>query len=196
MSSVAERHGVSLEDYLEGEKHADVKHEYIAGEVFAMAGASESHVTLAGNLFAMLHSHVRGGPCRVYISDMKVRVEAVDAFYYPDVFVTCDAADSRETHVKRNPTLIVEVLSDSTAAFDRGAKFAHYRHLEALQEYVLIEADRAAIDVFRRNAQGSWVLHPFTGGDELELESLDFRCPLDVVYEDLLFPRKATNTEG
>ena len=185
MTSTAEIPKIGTDDYLAGEESSPVKHEYVAGEVFAMAGAGEAHVTVAGNLFALLRNHVRGGPCRVYIADMKVRVEQADAFYYPDVFVTCNPADGRENLFKRNPRLIIEVLSDSTAAFDRGAKFAHYRQLDALREYVLIEPERPSIDVFRRNAEGSWVLHPVAEGDELLLASLDFHCPMSSVYEDV-----------
>lgn len=185
MTSAAESPKISAEDYLAGEETSPVKHEYIAGEVFAMAGAGEAHVTVAGNLFALLRHHVRGGPCRAYISDMKVRVEQADAFYYPDVFVTCDPADGREGLFKRNPILVIEVLSESTAGFDRGAKFANYRRLESLREYVLIEPERVSVDVFRRDANGSWVLHPLTEDSELELTSIAFRCPLAAVYEDV-----------
>jgi len=185
MSSTAEKTRISVEEYLEGEAHSPVKHEYLAGEVFAMAGAGDAHVTVAGNLFALLRAYVRAGPCRVYISDMKVRVERADAYYYPDVFVTCAESDRTENLVKHHPTLVVEVLSESAAAFDRGAKFAHYRQLDSLREYVLIEAERRAVDVFRRNAEGHWVLYAYTGDEELELASLDFRCPLTAVYEDV-----------
>lgn len=185
MTSAAEQAKISAEDYLAGEETSAVKHEYLAGEVFAMAGAGEAHVTVAGNLFALLRTHVRGGPCRVYISDMKLRVEKADAFYYPDVFVTCDPADGRENLVKRNPVLVIEVLSDSTEAFDRGAKFAHYRQLDALREYILIAPERPVIDVFRRNPEGNWVLYPTTEKDQLEIASLDFQCPLEAVYEDV-----------
>lgn len=188
MANVAEQYRVSVEDYLAGEGRADIKHEYLAGEVFAMAGASEAHVTIALNLATLLRSHVRGGPCRTYIADMKVRIEAANAFYYPDVFVTCDPSDAREALFKRHPRLVIEVLSDSTAAVDRGAKFAHYRRLESLTEYVLIEPERRAVDVFRRDMEGRWVLHPFAAGDTLELASLDFRCTLDAVYEDVALP--------
>ncbi|WP_089728915.1 Uma2 family endonuclease [Candidatus Thiosymbion oneisti] len=185
MTNTAEQAKLGVDDYLAGEEIAPLKHEYVAGEVFAMAGAGEAHVTVALNLASMLRNHVRGGPCRVYISDMKVRVEQADAFYYPDVFVTCDPADGREKRFKRNPILIVEVLSDSTAAFDRGAKFAHYRQLDSLLEYVLIEPERPLVDIFRRNAEGGWVLHPVAEGGELVFAAIDFRCPVAAVYEDV-----------
>jgi len=147
MTSAAEETKIGAEDDLAGEETPAVKHEYIAGEVFAKAEAGEAHVTVALNLASLLRNHVRSGLCRVYISDMKVRVEKADAFYYPDVFVTCDPADGRENLFKRNPTLVIEVLSESTAAFDRGAKFAHYRQLASLREY---GAGRAQASIHRR----------------------------------------------
>jgi Uma2 family endonuclease len=103
-----------------------------------MAGASDTHVTIAGNLFALLRSHVRGSGCRVYIADMKVRIEARHRFYYPDVMVTCDPRDQETSIYKRFPKLVVEVLLDLTEAFDRGDKFVDYQALESLEEYVLI----------------------------------------------------------
>lgn len=187
MPNTAHQSVLSADEYLKGEQHSDIKHEYIAGQVFAMAGASEAHVTIAGNLFSLLRSHVRGSPCRVYISDMKVRVDSADSFFYPDVLVTCSAADGTERLMKRDPSLIVEVLSDSTAAFDRGAKFAHYRHLPSLTEYVLIEPERMTIDVFRRNDDGRWVLYPVGPGETLDLASVDFHCPIEAIYEDVVF---------
>ncbi|MDY6806482.1 MAG: Uma2 family endonuclease, partial [Cyanobacteriota bacterium] len=129
---------LSPDAYLEGEKSSPIKHEYIQGEVCAMAGACDAHVTIAGNLFALLRSHVRGSGCRVYMSDMKARIETMDIFYYPDVMVTCDESDRQFDYFKRYPCLIVEVLSDSTESRDRGDKFADYRELSSLQEYVLI----------------------------------------------------------
>ncbi|NEV62956.1 Uma2 family endonuclease [Thiorhodococcus minor] len=185
MGNTAEQAHITHEDYLAGELESPIKHEYLAGQVFAMAGASEAHATIAGNLFALLRAHVRGSPCRVYIADMKVRVDAADAFYYPDVFVTCSGTDAAETYVKRDPTLIVEVLSASTAAFDHGAKFAHYRQLPSMREYVLIDPERLSIDVFRRNEMDQWVLFPFTAGQPLELASIGFSAELEAVYEDV-----------
>ena len=96
-----------------------------------MAGASDAHVTVAGNVFAMLRAHVRGGPCRVYIADMKLRVDLAQSFFYPDVFVTCDPADLGEATAKQHPKVVIEVLSESTEGYDRGGKFAAYRRLRA-----------------------------------------------------------------
>ena len=178
MTTTAESSKLSADNYLAGEETSPTKHQFIAGEVFAMAGAGEAQVTVAGNLFTLLRNYVRGGPCRAYIADMKVRIEKANAFYYPDVFVTCDLADRRENLFKRNPILVVEVLSDSTAALDRGAKFAHYRLLDSLRKYVLVERERQFVDVFRRDAQGKWVLNPIAEGEEVYPSHMDFppRC--------------------
>lgn len=190
MTSTAERYAITAADYLEGEAHSSIKHEYIAGQVFAMAGANESHVTIALNLATLLRAHVRGGPCRVYIADMKVRVDAADSFFYPDVFVTCHPDDADAPQMKRHPSLIVEVLSESTTAYDRGAKFGYYRQLPSLNEYVLIETERMTVDVFRRRPDGQWLFQSYSAGQTFELASTDFQCPIEALYEDVRFPEQ------
>ena len=188
MSNLAEAQRLTLEDYLAGEEASDVKHEYIAGEVFAMAGATEEHVTISLNMGTLLRAHVRGTPCRVYMADMKLQVATQTSanVFYPDVFVTCSSSDAGERKLKREPTLIIEVLSESTEAYDRGAKFAHYRQLETLREYVLIDSRSRSIEVFRRCDQG-WLLSPVASDAPLVLESLEFSCDQDAVYEDVVF---------
>lgn len=190
MSNLARVYAITADDYLTGEAVSPTRHEYVAGEIFAMAGATEEHATIAGNLFALLRAQVRGGPCRVYIADMKLRVEAADAFFYPDVFVTCDPRDAGEPLAKRNPSLICEVLSESTEAYDRGDKFAAYRTLDSLSEYLLIDSRRRAVEVFRRQPDG-WLLAPVAPDGQLELASIDFRCMVDALYEDVVFPAPA-----
>ena len=190
MSNLARVYALTADDYLAGEVLSPIRHEYVAGEVFAMAGATEEHATIAGNLFALLRSQVRGGPCRVYIADMKLRVEAADAFFYPDVFVTCDARDTSESLAKRHPSLICEVLSESTEAYDRGGKFAAYRTLDSLNEYLLIDSRSRSVEVFRRQPDG-WLLAPVAPDGQLELMSLGFRCAVDALYEDVVFPTPA-----
>jgi Uma2 family endonuclease len=187
MSSPAPTSCLTVDDYLAGEAISPTKHEYVAGEVFAMAGASEQHATIALNLASLLRAHVRGRPCRVYMADMKLRVERADAFFYPDCFVTCDPADADQVTAKRNATVVIEVLSDSTEAYDRGAKFAAYRKLPALEEYVLIDSRARSVEVFRRHPEG-WILHPLSEGEPLRIDSLDFECDQNAVYEDVRFP--------
>lgn len=171
--------------FLDWEARQEGKHEFVAGEVFAMVGARDGHVTTALNLAAGLKSRLRGGPCRVYISDMKLRVEATDGFYYPDVFVTCDPRDRAIDTYKMYAVLVVEVLSDSTGAYDRGQKFAAYRTLESLREYVLVDPATRTVDSFRRDEAGRWVLYAYAGEAALELESLGVTLPLAEVFEDV-----------
>lgn len=176
---------LTADEYLHLEEQSPIKHEYIDGQIYAMAGASDPHVTLAGNLFALLRSHVRGSGCRVYISDMKARLESLNRFYYPDVMVTCDPRDRETPTYKRFPTLIVEVLSDSTEAFDRGDKFSDYQTLESLQEYVLINTKRQRVECFRRNDEGLWVLQSYTPPQSFQLKSVNFEETLAILYEDV-----------
>lgn len=173
------------EAYLEWEKAQSEKHEYIDGEVFAIAGARDAHVTVAGNVFALLRAHLRGGACRVYVSDMKLRVEAASAYFYPDVFVTCDPRDRSEEYFKRYPVLIVEVLSETTAAFDRGHKFTLYRRLESLREYVVIDPERRSVDCFRRDGSGHWVLYAYEGDATVQLDSVGGQFALSAILEDV-----------
>lgn len=176
------------EEYLQLEETSPVKHEYIDGCIYAMAGAQDPHVTIAGNLFALLRSHVRGTGCRVYIADMKARIESWNRYFYPDVMVTCDPRDQETPGYKRFPTLIVEVLSDSTEAFDRGDKFADYQEIETLKEYVLINTKRQRVECFRRNAEGLWVLQTFTSQAKIfQLQSLNFEGTIAELYEDVTF---------
>jgi Uma2 family endonuclease len=148
-------------DYFAWEAEQPTKNEFVAGEVFAMVGAQE-HVLVAGALFARLREHLRGTRCRAYTSDMKLEVVAADAVFYPDAMVSCDEADRSRSLAIQAPSLIVEVLSDSTAAYDRGPKFAAYRRLPSLQEYLLVDIDHRRMELFRREPVG-WVLHEPTG---------------------------------
>jgi Uma2 family endonuclease len=175
----------SPEDYLELEQTSPVKHEYQDGHVYAMAGGSDAHNTISGNVYALLRNHLRGSGCRTYIADMKARIEASNRFYYPDVMVTCDERDRTSEYFKQYPCLIVEVLSETTEAFDRGKKFADYRQLEGLQEYVVIDQTQQRVEVFRRNEMGLWVLHPFEAGDRLELTSVNWQGAIADLYEEV-----------
>ena len=172
--------------YLAWEAEQSTKHEYHDGEVFAMAGASDAHVTVAGNVYMALRNHLRGSPCSVFISAMKLRVEEDNAFFYPDVFVTCAESDRGQSHSKSAPVLVVEVLSSATSAYDRGAKFAAYRKLPTLREYALIDPERLSLDLFRREGDSKrWVLHPIEAGGHVEWASVGLQVPLEALYEDV-----------
>lgn len=176
------------EEYLQMETQSDIKHEYIAGEVYAMAGATDTHVTIALNMAVLLRSHLRGSGCRVYISDMKVKIEEKNRFFYPDVMVTCEPQDRENSTYKEYPRLIIEVLSDSTEAFDRGDKFADYQTLPSLQEYVLINTKKARIECFRRTEEGLWLLQFYKlEVEQFELASVEFTGKINEVYEQVDF---------
>ncbi|WP_311222259.1 MULTISPECIES: Uma2 family endonuclease [unclassified Acidovorax] len=172
-------------DYLAWEATQAERHEYLDGEVFAMAGAEDRHVTVSGNLYMALRNHLRGSPCKTYMSDMRLHVAASNAYFYPDVLVTCDAGDHASRLSKSEPTLIAEVLSSSTGSYDRGAKFAHYRHIARLAEYVLVDIERRATDVYRKGEDGLWVLHPFTGDQAVQLASVALQLPASELFADL-----------
>ncbi|GAB4459441.1 MAG: Uma2 family endonuclease [Elainellaceae cyanobacterium] len=178
---------VSPEAYLAAEATRPIKHEYREGYVYAMAGGTDAHNQIAGNVYTLLRTHLRGGACRTYFADVKVRVEEVNCYYYPEVMVTCDERDRPTNTFKRYPCLIVEVLSETTEAFDRGDKFADYRQIESLQEYVLISQTRIQVDVFRRNEEGLWVLHPYSEGDRVSLASVGWEGAIADLYEAVDF---------
>lgn len=172
--------------YLDWEETQPERNEYLAGEVFAMVGVRQSHNVATGNLYNILRHNLKGSPCRVFIESVKTRIEAADCFFYPDVVVTCDARDRLTPQYVSYPLLVVEVLADSTAAFDRGAKFAAYRKLDSLRDYVLVDVAAQRIEVFRRNAENHWVLYDYGPGDCVELASLSLNLDMAALLEDTL----------
>ncbi len=175
---------ISPEDYLEGERVSPIKHEYRRGHVYAMTGAKKPHIIITSNLVRRLGNHLDDTDCIILPLDIKVRLEEANCYYYPDIAVTCDERDTGSTEdFILYPSLVVEVLSPSTAAFDRGDKFADYQTSPSLQEYVLITQSEIKIECFRLNAEGNWVSQTYRQGDELELMSIDFRCPIAQVYQ-------------
>jgi Uma2 family endonuclease len=178
------------EEYLKIERQAEYKSEYFAGEMFAMAGAAERHNLICFNIYGQLYRQLRQGPCRAYPSDMRVRVSATGLYTYPNVTALCGEPklldDHRDTLL--NPGLIVEVLSPSTEAYDRGRKFEHYRSIESLAEYLLVASDRVQADLYTRRPDGLWVLSPAgEPGDTVELTSIGCLLLLADVYEKVDF---------
>lgn len=174
----------TIEEFLAWEETQPERHEFIRGEVFAMVGARRVHGTVSGNVFAMLRSQLRGTPCRAFVESMKLQV-ADDTVFYPDVFVTCDPADLRTEQVFRSPTVIVEVLSPSTESIDRGLKFAHYRRLASVQEYLLVDPDQRTVELYRRGSEGLFTLHEPGEAREITLTSIGCTLALDEVFEGL-----------
>jgi len=184
MTRLAVKRTYTPEEYLALERKAATKSEYVNGEIYAMAGASREHNLIAGNLFAELRAQLRERPCETYMSDMRVRVRPIGLYTYPDVVVVCGRPkfEDAQVDVLVNPTVIVEVLSPSTEAYDRGEKFAHYRYLESLQEYVLVAQDRMRVEHYARLGQ-QWLLTAFSRPDEvLVLPSLECAVTLADIY--------------
>ncbi len=177
---------LSPEDYLRLEAHSPVRHEYVAGEIYAMTGASIRHNLIAGSIYAALRSHLKASPCRVLMEGVKLHVARENAYYYPDVMVSCDPRLERLSAadmVIDQPVVLVEVLSETTAGIDRREKMSAYRKLATLKEYVLVEQDVRHVEVFRRVGDVGWEQIILAAGETLELVSLEFRLPLDEIYE-------------
>jgi len=174
------------EDYLEWEAQQEVRHEYLNGEVYAMTGGTLPHNTIAINLTTLLKQPVRRRGCRIFMADVKVQISAVGTpYFYPDVVVTCHPEDKQSTKYLKHPCLIVEVLSPGTEAYDRGEKFAQYRCLESLQEYVLINSEKLSVEIFRLNERHKWELTPYTADEIIQFSSIEFECPIELLYEDV-----------
>jgi Uma2 family endonuclease len=176
---------VSVDEYLVGEQTAAIRHEYVNGHVYAMVGSTLAHNRIASNLAGALRVHLKGGPCQVYMSDIKVRVEAANAFYYPDLLVVCGTRDLQAVFVD-DPCLIVEILSSSTEAVDRREKYAAYQKLPSLREYVLVAQDTMNVEMFRRQQDADWAVEICSAGDTLRFESVGLGVPIAEVYEGVL----------
>jgi len=171
-------------EYLTYEQASLIKHEFMNGQAFAMAGASEDHNVIASNLVACIRPRLRGTSCRVFSSDMKLTIaSANNATYYPDVMVVCDRSDN-DPYIKQKPCLLVEVLSPSTALLDRREKLFNYQRLESLQEYVLVSLSEVKVELYRRD-RDAWLVQCLGVGDSLHLQSIDLAIALSDIYEDV-----------
>jgi Uma2 family endonuclease len=173
------------EEYFEWEGKQEVRHEYINGEVFAMTGGTIDHSTIAINLVALLHPHVRAKGCRVLGSDAKIGITPKGEFFYPDLSVTCDVRDRNTINAIFYPKLIIEVLSPSTEAYNRGGKFSRYRKIASLEEYVLVSSEHILVESFKLNDRNRWELQTFEQGDMVKFASIDFEYEIDAIYLDV-----------
>lgn len=188
MATAAVTPRLTPEEYLALERKADVRSEYDNGYMYAMSGASRKHKLAAGNLFREISTQLKGRPCEAYTGDMRVQVDVTGLFSYPDVTVVCGERRflDREVDTLLNPTVIVEVLSPSTEAYDRGAKFAHYRRLTSLREYVLVAQDTVLVERYSRQGE-DWLLTELSRLDDvLRLESIGCHVPLREIYDRVL----------
>jgi Uma2 family endonuclease len=172
----------TLESYLAWENEQPTRNEFYRGEIFAMVGPRRVHGIVTGNLAAALHGQLKGSPCRVFQESMKVQI-GDDTVLYPDLFVTCDKGDLTTERIFTAPTVVVEVLSPSTQSYDRSKKFALYRRIAALREYLLIDPDTWRVEAFRRDALGQWVLHDMSEAQAVELPSVDLRVSMADLFD-------------
>jgi Uma2 family endonuclease len=175
---------MSLEEFLAWEAEQPTKHEFADGEIFAMAGASRAHGTIALNLAALVRPAIRKTGCQAYIADMKVVPPGQRAVRYPDLVLTCDPRDLEDEQITRFPKLIVEVLSRTTASVDRGQKFEEYRRIPTLEEYVLIDSTQVLVQVLRRGAD-VWTFHEYGPGAAFRLDSVPLDLRVNDLYEDI-----------
>jgi len=174
---------ISPEIYLEGERVSPIKHEYRRGEVYAMVGAKKPHIVLASNLNKILGNHLEDSPCLVLTSDIKVRLEEANCYYYPDIAVVCDQREINNTDdFIFYPVLVIEVLSKSTEAFDRGEKFTDYQTCSTLTEYVLIHQNQMKIECYRRQKSGHWIEQIYGDGDKVEFQSVNYCGAIEDIY--------------
>lgn len=176
------------EEYLELERKAEFKSEYYAGEMFAMSGGTGDHALIIGNLVREIGTQLKGRPCRVSPTELRVRVSPTGLYTYPDVIVVCgppEYADERRDTLL-NPKVLIEVLSDSTRDYDRGRKFQHYRSLASLAEYVTVEQTEPHVEHYVRQPENRWLLTEFAElSQSIRLESIDCTLPLSEIYDKI-----------
>ncbi len=173
--------GLTVEEYLESERASDVRHEFVNGAIYAMVGASKTHNRLTKRLARLIDDCLAGSPCESFMTDVKVRVRVLgdERFYYPDLHVECDPHNA-DAYYSERPTLIVEVLSQSTERLDRSDKFYAHRKLPSLEEYILVAQDEPRVEVYRRARD--WDLEVYGAGDELQLTAIDAALAVDAIY--------------
>ena len=184
------------EEYLELERRSNYKSEELDGQIYAMSGGSPEHSIIANNVGAELRAQLKGRPCTTFNSDMKVRTSPAGLFAYPDVTVACGELRFHDAHrdLLTNPIVIVEVLSSSTEAYDRGEKFLNYQAIASLQTYVLIAQHQARVEQFVRQPNGDWLYSPVTGRDQsFHIASIDCTLALSEIYDRIAFPVPPTN---
>lgn len=179
---------VSEQSYLDMEEQSKIRHEYVDGHIYAMTGASRAHNKISGNLYAALHQQVKGTPCDVYMSDVKLKIAAKNSYYYPDLMLGCSHEEAHDYFLTQ-PCLIIEVLSKSTAKIDRREKLVAYQSIPSLHEYVLVSQSRYRVERYHRlNEHGLWHIAVYELGDSVEFSCLDLQLSLNDIYAGVLTP--------
>ena len=180
-------HYFSPEEYFAWEAQQLEKYELINGRVYAMTGGTQNHSAIKLNLASLIRGYLRGKPCRVFNSDLKVNILYTSNYTYPDLSVTCDPRDREHSLYITYPCVIVEVLSPTTEAYDRGKKFARYRRNPHLIDYVLVSSEEMAIDIYHKNEVGDWLILSYRAGDTVEFKSINLKVPIEQIYEEIIF---------
>jgi len=186
---------IRVEDYLEAELISPVRHEYIEGEVYAMAGTSDNHARIAGNTFVALSIHLRDSPCEPFAGETKVQVTR-NVYYYPDVLVSCEE-NPENPYFRNAPILIIEVTSPSTAHIDRREKLLFYQQMPSVQEYAVIDQHKINIELHRRQPNGTWITYYFDASDnEVEFQSVGLTMPITEIYRRVRFEKNASTDDN
>lgn len=186
MIAIKSNNYLSPEEYIELERHSDIKHEYIDGKIYAITGGTKAHNIISLNLAMILKEQLTGSNCQIFMSDIKVNISEQKRFFYPDIVVTCEDNDDPNSYEIEFPKVIIEVLSESTEKFDRGKKFQFYRTIYSLQEYILVSSQQYLVECFRRTNHNLWLLETYETLEAIAyIESLDISAPLSVIYNTL-----------
>lgn len=181
---------MSVEDYFALDSNSsEARYEFIDGYAYMLAGGTADHAIISANVIQALGNRLSNGTCRVYTSDMKVRISE-KRYVYPDISVSCDSRDRGKINTLHNPYLIIEILSPSTEAYDRGMKSSYYRACTSIQEYVLIDTQRQTVEVYRRDQAPFWKFSAFEAGSQVELTSLDISIPMSAIYKNIDIPEE------
>lgn len=184
--SIQPKTRLTPEQYLEIERQAEYKSEYFNGEIFAFAGATESHVVIVGNVSANFHAQLRNKKCKTYTNDMRVKVNTTGLYTYPDIVVVCGVPKFEDDHrdTLLNPVVIIEVLSPSTENYDRGTKFEHYRTINSLSDYILVAQNKIHVEHYVRQSDRSWLFSEFKSfEDKFQIESIGCELVVEAIYE-------------
>jgi Uma2 family endonuclease len=178
---------MAAEEYLAWEPQQELRYEYVDGEILAMTGGTIPHTKIYLNLYRALYEHLRQTGCEVYVSDVKVQARANSQYFCPDLVVTCDPDDLKARDLIQNPNIIVEVLSPSTENYDRTQKFKSYRQIPTLQDFVLVDSATLSVEVYHRGTGKLWLYYQYEAGETIVLESVEFECPIEQIYEGIIF---------
>jgi Uma2 family endonuclease len=188
-----EKNRMTPDEYLEFERNSEIRHEYFEGEIFAMTGGSLNHNQISANIVRELGNQLKNSPCRAFASDMRVKVNEIEKYIYPDIVVVCGDIELEKimgVETLLNPVVIMEILSTSTEAYDRGKKFTHYRLIPTLQEYFLVSQDYCQVEKYIRSDDGGWKYFSYEDMEQFfKIESIEFELPLSEIYYRVVFER-------